>query len=60
MALHLGEPRILKTAVDAVDVMAVNLIVMTLDPRMLKRLMSFLADELVGNITFACTPHDMP
>jgi hypothetical protein len=47
MALHLGEPRILKKAVDAVDAMAISLVVMTIDLRMLKRLMSFLAEELV-------------
>ena len=48
MALHLGEPRIIKKAVDSVDVMAINLIVKTIDQRMLKRLMSFLAEELVS------------
>ena len=53
MALHLAEPKTLKLAVDAVDIMAIGLVVKTIDQRLLKRLMVFLADELVCKMT--CT-----
>ena len=47
MALHLGEPKVLKNAVDAVEIQAISLVVKSIDQRMLKRLMSFFAKELV-------------
>ena len=49
MALHLGEAKLLKKAVDAVEVQAIELVIKTVDVRMIKDLMKFLADELVSS-----------
>ena len=47
MALHLGEKGVLKRAVDAVPTDALDLVVKTLDPRLLRDLLRFLAEEIV-------------
>jgi periodic tryptophan protein 2 len=46
LQLSLSETRELKAAVDAVPMAAIELVVKSLDPRMLKELLRFLAEEL--------------
>ena len=53
MALHLGERGVLKGAVDAVAVEAVELVVMSIDARMLRDFLKFLAEEVVRPLSFA-------
>lgn len=48
MALHLGEKEVLKKAVDSVKVEAIELVVKSVDARMLKDLLKFIADEIVS------------
>lgn len=47
MALHLGEKKVLKRAIDSVDSSSIELVVKSIDLRMLRDMMKFLADELV-------------
>jgi Dip2/Utp12 Family len=47
MALHLGEKNVLKKALDAVPAMGIELVVKSLDVRMLRDVLRFLAEELV-------------
>ena len=47
MALHLGELDVLRLAVNAVGVDSVDMVVKSLDLRMLKQFLKFLADEVV-------------
>jgi periodic tryptophan protein 2 len=48
MALHLGEAAVLKKAVDSVPLTSIELVVKTIDGRMLKDLLKFVADEIVS------------
>ena len=48
MALHLGEVDVLKKAVDSVPMDSIELVVKTIDGRMLKDLLKFIADEIVS------------
>lgn len=48
MALHLSERDILKEAVDAIAITSIPLVVKSIDIHMLKRLLRFLADEIVS------------
>lgn len=52
MALHLGEKEVLKRAVDSVQVDAIELVVKSVDARMLKDLLKFVADEIVSFVLF--------
>ena len=54
MALHLGEREVLKQAVDSVKVESIELVVKSLDPRMLKDLLKFIADEIVSHYSVLC------
>lgn len=54
MALHLGEREVLKKAVDSVKVEAIELVVKSVDARMLKDLLKFVADEIVSH-ALICT-----
>ena len=56
MALHLGEREVLKQAVDSVKVESIELVVKSLDPRMLKDLLKFIADEIVSHILYYAKP----
>jgi periodic tryptophan protein 2 len=47
MSLHLSERDIIKEAVDAVAIVSIPLVVKSIDVNMLKRLLRFLADEIV-------------
>ena len=47
MSLHLAEINMIKEAVDAVDISSIPLVVKTIDISVLKRLLRFLADEIV-------------
>jgi periodic tryptophan protein 2 len=47
MALHLGEHSVLKKAVDSVTINSINLVVKSIDVRMLRQLLRCLAEELV-------------
>lgn len=49
MALHLGEREVLKKAVDSVPLDSIDLVVKTIDGRMLKDLLKFVADEIVAS-----------
>lgn len=51
MALHLGERDVLKKAVDAIELKSIDLVVLGIDIRMLKKILSFIAEEL------ATSPH---
>eukprot|EP01041_Mallomonas_annulata_P006791 gene6791-13750_t len=46
MALHLNEPSVLKKAVDAISMEAIELVVRSIDVRMLRVLLRFIAEEL--------------
>lgn len=48
MALFLAEKYVIKQSVDAVPIDAIELVVKTIDSRMLKDLLKFLAEELVN------------
>ena len=48
MALHLGEKNVLKIAVDAVPPEGIELVVKSVDVRMLRDLLRFLAEEVVS------------
>ena len=50
MALHLGEVPVLKQAVDAVKVENIDMVVLSVDIRMLKALLMFIAQEMVSII----------
>jgi periodic tryptophan protein 2 len=52
MALHLGERAVLKRAVDGVALDSIPFVVKSLDPRMLKDLLKFVADEIVRTFFF--------
>ena len=47
MALYLAEKSVLKQSIDAVQIDSIELVIKTIDPRMLKDLLKFLAEELV-------------
>lgn len=47
MALHLGESDVLKRAVDSVDASSIELVVKSIDVRMMTAFMRFLAEEIV-------------
>lgn len=47
MSLHLAENNMIKEAVDAVDISSIPLVVKSIDISVLKRLLRFLADEIV-------------
>ena len=47
MALYLAEKSVVKQAVDAVPIESIELVIKSIDPRMLKDLLKFLAEELV-------------
>jgi periodic tryptophan protein 2 len=49
MALHLAEPAVLKEAVDAVPADSVELVVKSLDRRMLRAVLRFLAEEVAAS-----------
>ena len=49
MALHLGERGTLKTAVDSVPEQSIELVVLSLDVRMLRNILRFLAEEVVSS-----------
>ena len=49
MALHLGERNVLKKAVDAIDLLNIDLVVLSVDIRMLKEMLSFIAEELTSS-----------
>eukprot|EP00596_Hydrurales_sp_CCMP1899_P003442 CAMPEP_0119050586 /NCGR_PEP_ID=MMETSP1177-20130426/70734_1 /TAXON_ID=2985 /ORGANISM="Ochromonas sp, Strain CCMP1899" /LENGTH=830 /DNA_ID=CAMNT_0007029157 /DNA_START=526 /DNA_END=3015 /DNA_ORIENTATION=+ len=49
MSLHLGEKAVVKKAVDAVPEEGIDLVVMSLDVRMLKDLLRFLAEEVLSS-----------
>jgi periodic tryptophan protein 2 len=53
MALHLGEAAVLKKAVDSVPLTSIELVVKTIDGRMLKDLLKFVADEIVSCCSLA-------
>lgn len=48
MALHLGERDVLKQAVDEVPLDSISLVIKTLDGTMLRDMMRFVAEEVVG------------
>lgn len=48
MALHLGEREMLKKAIDAVNISAIELVIKSLDPTMIKDILKFLSEELVS------------
>ena len=48
MSLHLGEQKVLKTVIDSIVVEAIQLVIKSLDVRMIKLLMSFIAKEMVS------------
>ena len=50
MALHLGMGDVLKLAVDAVEISAIELVIKSLDVRMMQNLMKFLAEEMVKSV----------
>jgi len=50
MALHLGEQNVLKQAIDAVPLTSIDIVVLSVDVRMLKPFLTHIADELVSNI----------
>ena len=50
MALHLGERDVLKHAVDEVPLDSISLVIKTLDGTMLRDMMRFVAEEVVGEM----------
>jgi periodic tryptophan protein 2 len=54
MALHLGERDVLKKAVDSVVLESIDLVVKSVDGRMLKDLLKFVADEIVSALLYCC------
>ena len=47
MALHLGEKKTIKTTIDSIDIAAMELVVQSIDVRMLRQVILFLTEELV-------------
>ena len=54
IALHLGERDVLKGAADAVPIGDIELVVRSLDPRVLRQLLKFIAEEIVSFLVPQC------
>ena len=50
MALHLNEKQVLKLAIDNIELAAIELVVKSIDVRMMRDLLRFLAEEIVASV----------